>query len=210
VDVGNLVQVGATLLTTIVSVEPMYVYFDVDERALIRYRRDYSKNNKDPDAKEPPLRDLKIPIDVGLEGEEGFSQKGYIDFADNKVNASTGTIRLRGILPNKQNVLVAGMRARVRVPVNDPYKALLIPERAVGSDQGRKFVYIVNSQDVVERRYVELDRSYDGMQVVRDGLKPDNWVIVNGIQRVRDGQKVQPHRVPEPKAAEQAPKPSSN
>src|SRR5262249_47906686 len=121
-------------------------------------------------------------------------------FADNRVNASTGTIEARGRLPNSTRVLDAGMRARVRVPVSDPRKALMVTERAVGSDQGRKFVYVVNDQNVAERREVTLGRLADGLQVVREGLKPEDWVVVNGIQRVRDGAKVEPKRVPMPDA----------
>jgi RND family efflux transporter MFP subunit len=197
VDVGNLVNAGGgeTLLTTIVSVDPMYVYFDVDERALLRYRRDRSPTEKTP---QPSLKELKIPVEVGLEGEQGYPHKGLIDFADNKVNPSTGTIQVRGILPNTKGILDAGLRARVRVPVSDPHKAVMITERAVGTDQGIRFVYIVNDQNVVERRDVKLDRVRDGLQIVAEGLKPEDWVIVNGIQRVRDGAKVDPKRVPMP------------
>lgn len=199
--VGNLINAkgGETLLTTLVSVDPMYVYFDVDERALLRYRRDFRKV---PDgAEEPPIKDLKIPVYLALEGDTGFPHHGVIDFADNRVNPSTGTIQIRGVLPNPKRILDAGMRARVRVPVSDPHKAVLITERAVGTDQGRKFVYVVNDQNVAERRDVTLDRVSDGLQIVRDGLKPQDWVVVNGIQRVRDGSKVDPKRTAMPGAA---------
>ncbi len=201
VDVGNLVNIGGgeTLLTTIVSVDPMYVYFDVDERALLRYRKDYRKGPKEGDA-EPPLKDLKIPVYVALEGEEGYPHKGLIDFADNQVNPSTGTIQVRGVLPNTTRILDAGMRARVRIPVSDPHKSLMITERAVGTDQGRRFVYIVNDQNVAERRDVKLGRLSDGLQVVLEGLKPEDWIVVNGIQRVRDGAKVEPKQISMPGA----------
>jgi RND family efflux transporter MFP subunit len=200
VSVGNLINAagGETLLTTIVSVDPIYVYFDVDERAMLRYRR--QGGARKPGESEPPLKDLKIPVEVALEGETGFPHKGVIDFADNRVNRSTGTIEIRGVLSNASGIFDDGLRARVRVPVSDPYKALRVSERAIGTDQGRKFVYLVNNQNVVERRDVVLDRVIDGLQVVREGLKPDDWVIVNGIQRVRDGMKVDPKRVPMPDA----------
>jgi len=162
---------------------------------LLRYRRDRSPTEKTP---QPSLKELKIPVEVGLEGEQGYPHKGLIDFADNKVNPSTGTIQVRGILPNTKGILDAGLRARVRVPVSDPHKAVMITERAVGTDQGIRFVYIVNDQNVVERRDVKLDRVRDGLQIVAEGLKPEDWVIVNGIQRVRDGAKVDPKRVPMP------------
>jgi RND family efflux transporter MFP subunit len=202
VSVGNLVNAGGgeTLLTTITSIDPMYVYFDVDERALLRYRRQFRKEQAGG-GPEPSVKDLKIPVLVALEGEEGYPHKGVLDFADNRVNPGTGTIQVRGVLPNSKGLLDAGMRARVRVPVSDPHKSLLVTERAIGTDQGRKFVYVVNDKNVVERRDVTLDRLSDGLQVVGAGLKPEDWIIVNGIQRVRDGAKVEPKRVPMPGAA---------
>ncbi len=211
VTAGNLVNPAGseTLLTTITSVDPMYVYFDVDERALARYRRHFRKGAKEGEP-EPEVKELKIPIQVGLEGEEGFPHKGVIDFTDNRVNPSTGTIQVRGVLPNHTRTLDAGMRARVRVPVSDPHKAVMVTERAVGTDQGLKFVYVVNDQKVAERRDVKLDRLSDGLQVVGEGLKPEDWVVVNGIQRVRDGMTVDPKQVPMPgapaKPASPAPK----
>jgi multidrug efflux system membrane fusion protein len=203
VTVGNLVNAagGETLLTTLVSVEPMYVYFDVDERALLRYRREFRKGKADDKGPEPSIKELNIPVYVGLEGEEGYPHKGVLDFADNRVNPSTGTIQVRGVLPNPTRILDAGMRARVRIPVSDPHKALMVTERAVGNDQGRKFLYVVNDQNIVERRDVKLARVVDGLQVIGEGLKPDDWVIVNGIQRVRDAMKVDPQRQPMPGAA---------
>jgi RND family efflux transporter MFP subunit len=193
---GNLVNAGGgeTLLTTITSVDPMYVYFDVDERALLRYKQIYRKG-KDAAA---GVKELQIPVMVGLEGEKGYPHKGVIDFADNKVNPSTGTIQVRGVLPNPERLLDVGMRARVRIPIGDPTKSLMITERAVGTDQGLKFVYVVNDQGVAERRDVTLGRLSDGLQVVTEGLKPEDWVIVNGIQRVRDGAKVERKPVPMP------------
>lgn len=201
VTAGNLVNSGGgdTLLTTITSVDPMYVYFDVDERALLRYRRDFRKASNDG-GPEPLLKDLKIPVYVALEGEEGYPHKGVLDFADNQVKSSTGTIQVRGVLSNSSRILDAGMRARVRVPVGDPHKSVTIAERAVGTDQGRKFVYVVTDQKIAERRDIKLGRRWDGLQVVLDGIKPEEWVIVNGIQRVRDGVKVEPRQVPMPGA----------
>jgi RND family efflux transporter MFP subunit len=198
VTVGNLVNAGGgeTLLTTIESVDPMYVYFDVDERALRRYR-DYFGKHLGEGGYERPVKDLKIPVMVGLEGEEGYPQKGLIDFVENKVNAGTGTIQARGILPDPKRLMDTGMRARVRVPVGDPHKSLLITERAVGTDQGLKFVYVVQDEKV-QRRYVKLGRVRDGLQVVLEGLKPEDRVIVNGIQRVRDGIKVESNPVSMP------------
>jgi multidrug efflux system membrane fusion protein len=211
VTVGNLVNAGGgeTLLTTIASVEPMYVYFDVDERALLRYRQHFHGRPNEGGA-EPSVKDLKIPLNVALEGEESYPRKGVIDFADNRVNPSTGTIQVRGVLPNARGILDAGMRARVRVPVSNPHKAVMVTERAIGTDQGLKFVYVVNDQNVAQRRDVKLGRLSDGLQVVREGIKPEDWIIVNGIQRVRDGATVEPKRAPMPGAppeqTNQAPK----
>jgi RND family efflux transporter MFP subunit len=201
VSVGNLVNAGGgeTLLTTIVSVDPVYVYFDVDERSLLRYRK--LRTNKGESDKTASIKDLQIPINIALEGESGFPHQGVIDFADNKVNPSTGTIQVRGVIQNPNRLFDAGMRARIRVPVSDPHKVLMIPERAVGTaEQGRKFVYIVNGQNVVERRDVTLGRLNDGLQVVSEGVKAEDRVIVNGIQRVRDAVKVVPMPVTMPGA----------
>jgi RND family efflux transporter MFP subunit len=203
VNEGNLVNSGGgseTSLTTIVSVDPMYVDFDVPERALLRYRREIRKD-RGTDEADLSIRDQKIPIEVELEGEQGYPHQGLIDSADNRVNPSTGTIKVRGVLPNTKRLLDAGMRARVRIPIGDPHKALLVTERAIGTDQGRKYVYVVNDQNVAERRDVKLDRlSEGGLQVVDKGLKQKEWVVVNGIQRVRDGAKVEPRQVPMPGA----------
>lgn len=199
VDEGNLVNAGGgdQLLTTIVSIDPMYVYFDVSERALLEYRRERTRQLP-KDAPEPPLRELKIPVLVAIEGEDEFTHKGVIDFADNRVNPSTGTVKVRAVLSNSKRLFEDGMRARVQVPSGDAYPAILITERAVGSEQGRKYVYIVNDRKVVERRDVTLGRIIDGLQVIESGLKGNEWVIVNGIQRVRDGVEVKPNEVPMP------------
>jgi RND family efflux transporter MFP subunit len=201
VDVGNLVngQGGETLLTTLVSVEPMYVYFNVDERSLLRYRRSGLKDRA-PTGKEPSFKELRIPVYVALEGETGYPHQGILDFADNRVNPSTGTIQVRGVLTGAGRLFDDGMRARVRVPVGSPHEVVMVTERALGNDQGRKFVYVVNGKDAVERRDVTPDRVVDGLQVIREGLKPDEWVVVNGIQRVRDGMKVDPKHGPMPGA----------
>jgi len=198
VDVGNLVNAGGgeTLLTTITSVDPMYVYFDVPERALSNYRRHFRR--KLDEGAQPSVKDLKIPVYVGVEGEEGYPHKGVIDFVDNHANPSTGTFQARGVLDNPKRILDAGMRARVRVPVSDPHKAVLVTERAVGTDQGLKFVYVVNEQNVVERRDVKLGRLHDGLQEFHEGVKPEDRIIVIGIQRARDGAKVDPKSIAMP------------
>ncbi len=198
VDIGNLVNAGGgdTLLTTLVSIDPMYVYFNVDERALLRYRRSYRKDRGE--GEKVSVKDLQIPVYVALEGEEDYPHQGTIDFVDNKVNANTGTIQVRGVLANDKLLYEDGMRARVRVPIGAPVEAILVTERALGTDQGRKYVYIVNDKKMVERRDVTPGRLDGGLQVIEQGVQPGDWVIVNGIQRVRDGMEVQPKQVAMP------------
>jgi membrane fusion protein, multidrug efflux system len=197
---GNLVNPagGDSLLTTIVAVNPMYVYFDVDERALLRYRREYAKVEK-ADLEED-IKKLKIPFALAIEGDNDYSMHGTIDFVDNRVSRGTGTIQVRGVLNNVGRLLDDGLRARVRVPVSDPYKALLITDRAISSDQTLKYVYVVSTDNIVERRDVVPDRMFDGLISIKSGLTPREWVIVNGILRVRAGAKVDPKPVPMPGA----------
>jgi RND family efflux transporter MFP subunit len=206
VNQGSMINAGGgdTLLTTIVSVGPVYVYFNIDERSLLRYRRHFGKQ-KDDNGKEVTVAALKIPVNVALEGEEGYPHKGVIEYADPKVDPGTGTLEVRGLLPNKSGLLQDGMRARVRIPFGDPYKTMLITERAISNEQGRKFVYVVNKENVVERRDVTLDRVFDGLQVVSGGLTAGDMVIVNGIQRVREGLVVKPKEIPMPGATPPAP-----
>ena len=193
VDVGNLVNAGGgeTLLTTITSVDPMYVYFNVDERSLLRYRRAFHKDKAEKDT-EVPIKDLKIPIEVALEGERGYPHEGVIDFADNRVDPGTGTFQVRGVLPNPRRLLDAGMRARVRVPVSDKYKALLVTDRAIATDQNVKYLYVVDANNVAKRRDVQLGRMIDDLRVIEKGLNPGDQVIINGIQRVRPEMTVDP------------------
>jgi len=192
VDEGSLVNAGGgdTLLTTITSVNPIYVNFNVDERALLRYRGNFLKD-KEPVKDDQSLKP-KIPVEVALEGEEGYPHKGFLDFAENRVDPKTGTIQVRGELQNPNGMIDAGMRARVRVPVSKPYKALLVTDRAIGTDQNIKYVYVVDSENVAKRRDVQLGRLEAGLRVIEKGLEPGDQVIVNGIQSVRPEMKVDP------------------
>jgi RND family efflux transporter MFP subunit len=202
VSVGNLINAGGgeTLLTTIVSVDPMYVYFDVDERSLLRYLSDDGgARGKREDAGH--IKDLKIPVWLGLANQEGYPRKGVIDFADNQVDPRTGTIRVRGVFPNTDRVLVPGMFARVRIQASDPYKALLITDRAVGTNQGQKYVYVVDKDNKVAERPIKLGAAEGELRVVREGLGPDDWVVVKGMQRVREGMEVVRKEGPMPGAA---------
>jgi len=209
VTVGNLIrsgdQNGGTLLTTIVSVDPMYAYFDVDEHTVLRVRQLVREGKADSP------RDGGVPVWLGLANENGHPHEGTIDFVDNQVNPKTGTMRLRGVFPNKEQVLAPGLFARVRAPIGRPHKALLVSERALDTDQGQKVLYVVNQKNEVVSRPVRLGALHDGVREITDGLKPGEQVIVNGLQQVRPGVVVEPHLVdmPVPPAAADAPKPEN-
>ncbi|WP_152051288.1 efflux RND transporter periplasmic adaptor subunit [Tautonia marina] len=200
VDVGNLITVGKTddnLLTTIVSVDPMFVDFDVDERALLRYRKNASeRRGEELDATR--IREAMVPVEMGLAVEPGYPHVGILDFADNRIDPNTGTLRARGVFPNPNQLLSPGLFARVRIPLGKPEDAILIAESALGSDQGIRFAYVVDDENRVERRLVGLGPVVSGMAVVTEGLTADDRVIVTGIQRVREGIVVEPRDVPMP------------
>jgi RND family efflux transporter MFP subunit len=183
---GNLISSGisgsgATLLTTIVSLDPLYCYADPDERAILKYLRFRREGTR------VSARDEPIPVEMGLADEVGFPHKGYIDFVDNRVDPNTGTMRGRGVFPNTDHSLSPGFFARVRFPGSGKYPALLVPDRALGADQAQKFVYVVNAEKKVEFRPVKVGPIIDGLRVVREGLRPGEQIIVEGLTRVRPG-----------------------
>ncbi len=137
---------------------------------------------------------------LGLATEEGFPHQGTINFVDNQVNPKTGTLRVRGVFPNKDEALSPGFFARVRVPIGPPHKALLVSDRALDTDQGQKILYVVNDKNEVVSRPVRLGALHDGLRAIEDGLKPGERVIVNGLQLVRPGITVEPKLVDMPKA----------
>ena len=187
---GTLLTGGissGTLLTKIVQEQPMYVYFDVDERSLLRYMR---QRNEERETAPGSLRQLGIDCFVQLADEKDFSHQGKLDFVESEVTASTGTARLRGVFANKDRNLASGLFVRVRVPASAPYQALLIPERALGTDQDIKFVYVVDKEGVATRRNVELGKPRGDMRIITAGLQAGDQVIIKGLQRVRPGQKV--------------------
>ena len=188
---GNLVQGSegsATLLTSIVSLDPIYIYFDVDEAT-------YLKNNKLWfEGKRPSSRDTANPVQVTLTGETKPSHEGKMDFLDNRLDVSTGTLRSRAIIPNHDLSILPGQFGRVRLIGSSPYEALLLPDTAIATDQSRKIVFVVKDDDTVEARAVELGPLDEGLRVVRTGLKPDDRVIIDGIQRARVGAKVAPKK----------------
>jgi RND family efflux transporter MFP subunit len=190
VTVGNLIlsgdQGGGTLLTTIVSVDPMYAYFDVDERTVLRVRQLIREG------KAKSARDVDWPVSLALASEDGFPHHGTINFVDNQVNPKTGTLRIRGVFPNKDEFLSQGYFARVRVPIGLPHKTVLVSDRAIDSDQGQKIVYVVDQENKVAVRPVRLGSLHDGRRAVEDGLTSGDRVIVTGFQQVRPGLVVEP------------------
>jgi multidrug efflux system membrane fusion protein len=204
-DVGNLVKADDTVLAAIVSDDPMYAHFDMDERTLLDVRRAVNEGRiKMPQAGHAPLY-------LGLAGEEGYPHAGTLDFVNNQVDPATGTIRVRGIFPNPRpaggvRLLSPGMFVRIRLPIGAPHPALLVSVGAVGSDQGQRFVYVLDDKDVVRRRDVKAGPLQDdGLLAITDGLKAGDWVVVGGLQRLRPGQAVRPQRVPMPADRRAAP-----
>jgi RND family efflux transporter MFP subunit len=192
---GNLVngnQAMPTLLTTIVSLDPIYSYFDTDEGSALRYQK-LAREQKAAN-----FRAGEVPAELELANESGFPHKGTLDFVDNRVDPGTGTLRLRGVFhnPGPQRVLQPGFFSRVRVPGSAPYQGLLVPDPAVGTDQGEKFVYVVSDQDEVQRQAVQLGPLVDNLRVVRRGIGSNQWVVVNGMISIRPGMKVQAKREP--------------
>jgi multidrug efflux system membrane fusion protein len=190
VDIGNLVQGSegnSTLLTSIVSLDPIYIYFDIDEATYIKYNRLWFEG------KRPSSRDNPNPVEVSLTGETKPSRQGKVDFLDNQLDVSTGTLRGRAVVPNKDLSVLPGQFGRVRLIASAPYEALLIPDNAIATDQGRKIVFVVKDDDTVEARPVTLGPLDEGLRVIREGLKPEDRVVVDGLQRARVGAKVTPH-----------------
>ena len=194
-SIGNLISGGsseATLLTTIVSVDPMYVYFEADERAYLKYARLALRGER------PSSREVANPVFVGLADEEGFPHRGFMDFVENKLDVTTSTIQARAGVPNPDMSLAPGLFVRVRLRGSGRYKAMLIPDAAVGSNLGQKFVYTVNGKNEVEMRPVSLGPLHEGLRIVRQGIAANDRVVVAGVQFVRPGAKVRPSEKPIP------------
>ena len=193
ITAGNLVQGsegGATLLTSIVSLDPIYLYFDVDEATFMKNNRLWFEG------KRPSSRDTPNPVQVTLTGETKPSHDGKMDFLDNRMDVSTGTLRSRAVIPNKDLSILPGQFGRVRLIGSAPYEALLLPDTAIATDQSRKIVFVVKDDHTVEARPVTLGPLDEGLRVIRDGLKAEDKVIVDGIQRARVGAKVTPQTAP--------------
>ena len=175
VTVGNLAQADATLLTTVVSHDPVHVYFEADEQTWLRYSRA---------ARDGERAGTDSAVRVGLAGEDGHPHAGTVDFVDNRVDPATGTIRARAVLRNPDGLFTPGLFARVQLEGGDRFDALLVDDKAVLTDQDRKYVYVLGEGDTAQRRDVVLGRVVDGLRVVQSGLEPGDRVIVNGLQKV--------------------------
>jgi RND family efflux transporter MFP subunit len=184
---GNLVQAGppnATLLTTIVSLDPIYVYFDTDEQAYLKSAHSMGS------ARGGASRLSKRPVFVGLANETDFPHEGTLDFVDNRLDGTAGTIRVRAVIANHDHVFTPGLFARVKLVGGERYQASLIDDRSIGTDQDRKFVLVLKPDSSVEYRAITLGPTVDGLRVVKTGLKPGENIVINGLQRVRPGMKV--------------------
>lgn len=198
VDVGELVsgtEASATRLTAVASIDPVYVVFEADERSVILARQRAAAKMADTEEQTVEWRNIKelaIPVDVQLVTDEGFSRRGVLDFVDIAVLAGTGTVRCRAVLENPERLLMPGMFVRARLPFGDPRSALLVPERAIGTDQGNKFVYVVDDNNRVAIRPVSLGFLSEGLRVIDAGLSEADRVITSGLTRVRPGITVRP------------------
>ncbi|MBN8982287.1 MAG: efflux RND transporter periplasmic adaptor subunit [Rhizobiales bacterium] len=187
VSVGELVGVASpTQLASIVQLDPIYVNFNVNEQDVLRIRAAAAQKGL-------TSKDLKdVPVEVGLQTETGYPHKGKMDYAAPTINQSTGTLSVRGLLPNPERVLLPGYFVRVRVPLDQQKEALLIPDTALGSDQGGRYVLVVSADNVVEQRKVQIGPLDGELRVIENGLKPDDRVVVAGLLRAIPGQKVDP------------------
>ena len=191
VSPGNLVTGGTggntTLLATIVSIDPIYFEFTFDEASYLRYER-LSTAGQDVAS-----RNAGVQVALKLIDESDFDHEGRMDFVDNVIDRSTGTIRGRAVLANSKEIFTPGMFARVRVPGTAPYEALLVPDAAIGTEQARRFVMVVDDQDTGRPKYVTLGQvTKDGLRAIKDGIGPDDRIVVSGLMQARPGQKVKP------------------
>jgi RND family efflux transporter MFP subunit len=198
VDVGNLVGAGErTILTTIVKDDPIYAYFTISERDWVRYQAGKSKDVTADNGK-------GMTVYLGLSGGKDFPYEGRLDFIDNRVDAASGTIEVRGLFPNPGNKILPGLFARIRIPMGETAGALLVPDSAIGRDQQGRFLLVANSENVTEYRPIKAGELLGGMRVIKTGLKGDERIIVNGLQKARPGGPVTPTEAKSAGASEQS------
>ncbi len=200
VDIGNLVgESEATILTDITRYDPMYVYFNLNERDLLRIMPRYNEQSADPDADsaQGSMAEKRYPVFIGLANEEGHPHEGILDFAESGLDTETGTIRLRGVFdnPGRAPALLPGLFARVRMPLGTRPDIPLVSERAIAQDQSGRYLMIINSENKVEKVNVRTGQNIDGLVVIEEGLRKDDRVIVKGLQRARPGRVVAPETV---------------
>ena len=204
---GNLIRGGsadATVLTTLVSIDPIYFYFTADERAVLRYTRWVASGDR------PSTEERTTHAYLQLADEEGFPRQGLVDFVDNRIDEATGTLQVRAVFDNPEALLVPGMFGKLTVPGRGPYEAILVPDEAIATDQAQQFVYVVKPGDggeTVERRIVLPGISAYGLRVIREGLEPGERIVVRGIQRVRPGAPITAEAIELEIEAERAPGP---
>jgi RND family efflux transporter MFP subunit len=186
VDPGNLVNADNTVLTTLVTDDPLYAYFDVDERTYLNL----VEANASKATSSSGITDS--PVVFRLANESDFSRLATVNFVDNRINAATGTIRMRGVFHNETKTLKPGLFVRIRLPIGVPYKAILVRDEAVLSDQGRKYVFVVDEHNKVVYRPVTIGQETGGWRVIKEGVKLDDKIIIAGMQRVREGSLVKP------------------
>lgn len=186
IDPGNLAKADDTILATLVSQDPIYAYFDVNERTVLRLRRLLQQGQIESAVK------TNLEVDASLADEEDFHHKGRIDFMDNQLDPATGTLRVRAVMENSDRLLSPGLFVRLRFPVQTAKDAVLVPEEALGADQGERFLYVVGDDDVVKYRRIKAGVLLNGNRVIREGLAANERVIVTGLQRVKPGDTVAP------------------
>jgi RND family efflux transporter MFP subunit len=201
VSAGNYVSASTTLVANIVAQDPMHIYFDVSENNTIKYKRllagplasgQLAANG----GLKTGATEQAGQVEIALSDEAGFPHKGRIDFADNRMDPATGTLRMRALVDNKAGLFAAGMFARVRIPASTRALTLSLPDDAIGTDQAAKFVYVIADDGSSARKVVTLGPVVDGLRIIRSGITATDWIVTRGIQRVRPGQKVNPKREP--------------
>jgi RND family efflux transporter MFP subunit len=186
VDEGNLVTANQTLLTTIVSLDPIHIYFDADERAYLKYVR-LAKSGERASS-----RDVNNPVEVGVADETGFPHKGWMDFVDNQFDPDSGTMIGRAIVPNPDQLLSPGQFVRIRIPGSGRHSAILVPDEAIGTDLNQKLVWVIDADNKAQYRAVQIGALHDGLRIVREGVSPDERIVVAGIQKMHPGLVVAP------------------
>ncbi len=188
---GNFVNAGQSELTSVVSTDTMYAYFDLDEQTYLKYDR-LASAGKRVDARDT---NADNPVYMGLANDTGYPHIGHIDFVDNRINQQTGTIRIRARFTNQDNSLIPGLFARVKLIGSDTYEGILIDNKAIGTDLNNKFVLVVNAENTLEYRPVTLGETINGLRIVTQGLAPEDVIVVNGLQRVRPAMQIKPNSV---------------